>query len=70
MVLHGPGHFRICTLKEAVLLTTDLFLLASGRIRQERIIESRDPDDDELSDNERSSVPSWIVNSKSDDEGV
>ena len=40
VVIHGPGHFRICTLKEAVLLMTDLFLLASGRISTDRAIES------------------------------
>ena len=29
-VIHGPGHLRSCTLKEAVLAMTDLFLLVSG----------------------------------------
>ena len=70
MVLHGSGRFRICTLEEAVLLVTDLFLLISGRIWTERMVESNEPEDGLRSDDERSSIPSWVKDPKSDEERV
>ena len=60
VVTHGPGRFRICTLKEAVLLMTDLFLLVSGRLTTDRITESIESDRCTHSDEEHSSIPSWI----------
>ena len=38
--IHGPGRFRICTIKGAALPMTDIFLLVSCGISTDRIIES------------------------------
>ena len=70
VVIHGPCHFRIGTRKEAVLMMTDLILLISGKIRTDRIVESIEPDEDLHSDGERSSIPSWVRDPKSDGESV
>ena len=46
------------------------FLLVSGKIRTDRIAESIEPDDIIHSDDERSSIPSWVKDPESDEERV